>query len=300
MNPTPPRRPAWIEILRPPNLFTVPGDPVAGFFLASCGVLLNGSAVVVPAAVALLAYVSGLVGNDVADFRVDAAERPERPLPSGRVSRPAAVVAMAVAAAAAVGVSLLGGWRLCAAACALLAAVFLYNFALKTRAVLGPLAMGLCRGLSFLMGAVATGWTPVPTDRIPACAVGLLLYVAAVTWIARDETAPANLAVRRWIPAAALAALFLAAYFAWRPCSLRFPVTAVAAVFWALFQATRLRGTAPAAVTRSAVGNLLRNLIFVQAALLFLLDARTANTAAAALLLLWPLNAWTARRFYAS
>jgi 4-hydroxybenzoate polyprenyltransferase len=34
----------------------------------------------------LMSYLAGMVLNDVCDARVDAAERPERPIPSGRVS----------------------------------------------------------------------------------------------------------------------------------------------------------------------------------------------------------------------
>ena len=82
---------AYLELLRLPNVFTAMADVVMGFFFvvvvnvpvdaARLGLLVGASS---------LLYCAGMVLNDVFDFDLDARERPERPLPSGRISRPAA------------------------------------------------------------------------------------------------------------------------------------------------------------------------------------------------------------------
>ena len=73
--PDPGRLRAWLALLRPPNLFTVPGDLVAGFAVA--GGIGAGLWPRLPWVVAasLLLYASGLLLNDWCDRDIDAQER---------------------------------------------------------------------------------------------------------------------------------------------------------------------------------------------------------------------------------
>ena len=179
-----------LQLLRPPNLFTVPGDPLCGALLANHGVL---SWRIVPAVVvSLAAYCAGLVVNDLVDYSEDLRDRPKRPLPSGAVSRRMAVslalffIAIALAAAACVNRLLLLLTAL------LLAEILWYNLLAKKNAFIAPIAMGICRGLSVLVGAAACGPLP-PTSFILhpsscAAAVAITLYIAGVTALARTET----------------------------------------------------------------------------------------------------------------
>ncbi len=174
---------ALLQLLRPPNLFTVPGDPLCGALLASHGVF---SWRPLPAVVISLAsYCAGLVINDLADFSEDLRERPGRPLPSGAVSRGVALalalffigIALAVAALVNGALLLLTGM--------LLAEIFWYNLLAKKNAVIAPIAMGLCRGLSVIVGAAALG---VPPPLALGAAAGITIYIAGVTALARKET----------------------------------------------------------------------------------------------------------------
>jgi hypothetical protein len=54
----------WLQLLRAPNLFTVPGDPIAGFLLATFGVLTSKVIFAVAGSVCL--YAGGLLLNDFA------------------------------------------------------------------------------------------------------------------------------------------------------------------------------------------------------------------------------------------
>lgn len=82
---TPPERArALLELMRPPNLVTAAADVLAGAAVADA--LLDPRLLALVLASALL-YAGSAVMNDVFDARLDARERPERPIPSGRVTR---------------------------------------------------------------------------------------------------------------------------------------------------------------------------------------------------------------------
>lgn len=135
----------------------------------------------------LCLYAAGLILNDLADLEIDRRERPDRPLPSGRIplSR-ARLAAAALLGVAAVCVSLLG--RTAALmGLSLALTIFIYDFGAKQNAWFGPLLMGLCRGQSLLLGAAAAGplraWGPAAW----IAAAVLTLYVAGVTVLSRNE-----------------------------------------------------------------------------------------------------------------
>src|SRR3990170_1349253 len=86
---------AWLQLARVSNTPTVVSNTVAGAVLAST-VAEAGTVAVVAVAMALF-YTAGMILNDVLDFEVDRVQRPERPLPSGAVSRQSAIAAVAAA-----------------------------------------------------------------------------------------------------------------------------------------------------------------------------------------------------------
>ena len=121
--------------------------------------------------------------NDFFDRHIDAVERPERPIPGGRVS---------AAAAATLGAALLVSGALLAArtsraaamtALALAASIAAYDRWGK-RTPIGPVNMGLCRGLNLLLGVASfppklmTVW---PLALLPAA------YICGVTMVSRGE-----------------------------------------------------------------------------------------------------------------
>src|SRR5690349_4677009 len=79
---------AWLQLFRAPNLLTVPGDPLAGFLIATGGNLDSRVAIAVIASLCL--YAAGLAMNDLADLTEDRRDRPNRPLASGAISKGAA------------------------------------------------------------------------------------------------------------------------------------------------------------------------------------------------------------------
>jgi 4-hydroxybenzoate polyprenyltransferase len=191
---------AYAQLVRLPNVFTALAD--IGLGVLACGTMAR----LWPAAGWLFLssaclYCGGIVWNDVFDIEQDRLERPKRPLPSGRVTRAAAVrlgvalVAVGLACAYFAGTAPPAGadgeglWTSAppvAWAGLLSAAILLYDGWLK-RTWAGPLAMGTCRFLNVLLGwtvAVAAGWGWQAGLHL-AGVVGL--YIVGVTWFARTE-----------------------------------------------------------------------------------------------------------------
>jgi 4-hydroxybenzoate polyprenyltransferase len=189
---------AWLQLLRLANVLTAVADVAMGY-LVTHGNLRPPMQFALLAVASCLLYLSGMVLNDVFDAEVDARERPERPIPSGRVSlRSATAVGWAMLASG-VLVSWFAGtvardWRPGAVATALAVGVVLYDAVLK-RTPLAPLAMGACRGLNVLLGMsvgplateVASPYVRWGTPAAILFAIGVGVYIVGVTVFARTE-----------------------------------------------------------------------------------------------------------------
>ncbi|WP_240686915.1 SCO3242 family prenyltransferase [Amycolatopsis suaedae] len=157
---------------------TVLGDTVAG--AAASGVPLRGRRLLLPLSSAAL-YWAGMALNDWADRELDATERPERPIPSGRISPNAALATAGALTAAGLGLAGLGGGRRgLLTATGLAAAVWAYDTVLKPTAA-GPLGMATCRTLDVLLGAGHTDRT------VAGAAAALGVHTLGVTALSTGE-----------------------------------------------------------------------------------------------------------------
>ncbi|WP_174534224.1 SCO3242 family prenyltransferase [Micromonospora chalcea] len=157
------------ELVRAPAALSVPGDVLSG--AAAAGALDRRTPALAGASVLL--YWAGMAANDWADRRLDAVERPERPIPSGRVRPSVALgVASGLTAAGLAVATAAGGRRAAAVALPLAATIWGYDLRAKNTAA-GPAVMAACRGLDVLLGA--SGGRMV--RALPAA-----LTVAAHTW----------------------------------------------------------------------------------------------------------------------
>src|SRR5690606_17408012 len=148
---------AYAQLTRPANVVTAISDVIAGTALAT--LYLTGGDWQWPVDAMLLIgvstmgrYAGGVGLNAVFDARLDAAERPERPIPSGRVSLESAtwfgIFLFAVGVGSAAAVSMLSGLI----AVAIVVSCLVYDKWAKHSVVAGPTVMGLCRGLNLLLG----------------------------------------------------------------------------------------------------------------------------------------------------
>lgn len=197
-----PRTPTFAdlaELVRAPAALSVVGDTLAGLAAARAGaraaaqvgahtgeragapVPIRARHLLLPVASACL-YLGGMALNDYADRHVDAVERPERPIPSGRVTPRAAIAigaALTAGGVAAAGVA--GGRRALGVAVPLAACVWTYDLVAKDRPA-GPFVMAACRGLDVLLGA-----TPGRMRSALPAAAGLTAHTLGVTVLSRGE-----------------------------------------------------------------------------------------------------------------
>ena len=208
----------WFRLLRLPNLLTVPGDPLAGFLLAAAGQAQPAKPLVLAAAAgaSLCLYAFGLILNDLMDLETDLRERPERPLPAGEITVHQARMAAVAMALSGLNLALVAGRSALFVGAALAAVIVLYNAALKRGRVAGLWAMGVCRGLSLLLGVAAARPELFGSPgTVPAAAwvaaAGLTLYVAGFSAVAKREMeAEKDEGAARWLPFAALLPTLLA------------------------------------------------------------------------------------------
>jgi 4-hydroxybenzoate polyprenyltransferase len=179
---------AFLELLRLPNVFTALADVAMGFLFTHDSAQPAAQFTLLALASCSL-YLAGMVLNDYFDRDIDSHERPERPIPSGRITVGFArnlgwtLLATGVVAGWAAGV-VTGTARSGIVASVLAVSVVLYDSVLK-RTPLGPLAMGSCRLLNVLLGMSAAGESFQPIHWVVALGIGT--YIAGVTWFARTE-----------------------------------------------------------------------------------------------------------------
>ena len=189
---------AWLKLLRLPNVFTAVADVTMGY-LVTHGNLQPVAQFAPLMAASCMLYLSGMVLNDVFDFEVDARDRPDRPIPSGRISlRSATAVGWAMLASGALIAWYVsyatGDWRPGLIGSLLAVCIVLYDRVLK-RTPLAPLLMGSCRSLNVLLGMslaplaaeaanLYVQWGTIGSWLIP---LGIGLYIFGVTIFARSE-----------------------------------------------------------------------------------------------------------------
>ena len=185
---------AYLQLTRPANVVTAVADIWAGFAIAGAWDAMATNWIygdqdfwwnllwLSLSTIGL--YGGGVAFNDIADAELDAIERPERPIPSGRVSKKGAIgmasLLLLGGIACAFQVNLwAGGLAVAVACCALL-----YDYWGKHQQVFGPINMGLCRSGNLLLGISVV---PMLLERNWFLAFLPLVYVAAITIISRGE-----------------------------------------------------------------------------------------------------------------
>lgn len=184
----------FLRLMRLANIVTAISDILAGIAIA--GFASTQQWISFPAGQVLLLVLStiglyggGVVFNDVFDAELDKVERPERPIPSGLIKKSSAAMGatalllMGILAAALVHPEGIQSVSAMLAILTALAAV-VYDKWGKHHHWLGPLNMGLCRGLNLLLGISIL---PPLVMQFWYLALVPILYIAAITMISRGE-----------------------------------------------------------------------------------------------------------------
>jgi 4-hydroxybenzoate polyprenyltransferase len=175
----------YLALARISNSPTVVSNTLAGAALAGT-LQLNGMMGFVAIAMVLF-YTAGMYLNDLLDYTIDCRERPERPLPTGIVSRPAAVaVVIALFSSGSMLLWSVGLYPFLSGL-VLIALIICYDRWHKSNP-LSPLLMALCRGMVYVTAFLAFSSHSLFNLLIPGCL--LMLYVVGLTYIAKTENKP--------------------------------------------------------------------------------------------------------------
>ena len=183
----------FLRLMRPANIVTAIADVLAGVAIA-CYVVHHGNAypwqsigLLIFSTIGL--YGGGVVLNDVFDAELDSEERPERPIPSGLITKNAAalfgIILLLAGITAAAGVHT-AGWYSSSAMISVAIAVgaVVYDKWMKHSGFFGPLNMGICRGLNLLLGMSIF---PAALSKYGYIAIVPVMYIAAITMVSRGE-----------------------------------------------------------------------------------------------------------------
>lgn len=182
----------YLQLMRPANLVTAVADILAGLSLAKfifSTDTLSIQTIILLSISTVGLYGGGVVFNDVFDAELDAIERPERAIPSGKVSKQNAII---------LGVLLLAIGIFCASIISSESMIIAFSVAVlalvydkfgKHNTFLGPINMGLCRGGNLLLGM-----SVMISSLQEFWWIGIIpvLYIAAITMISRGEVHGGN------------------------------------------------------------------------------------------------------------
>ncbi len=180
----------YLELMRLPNVFTSMADVAMGFlFVRELTGAIDYWLLAVLLASSSLLYLAGVVLNDVFDLELDSHERPDRPIPSSRISPSAARrfgwgLLFAGAVLGWTAAFLIGSILPGAIVVILVMGIVIYDAGMKFTAI-GPLLMGACRMFNVLFGMSAAGVPFTAEHWVVAGAIGL--YIAGITGFAKTE-----------------------------------------------------------------------------------------------------------------
>jgi len=173
----------YVVLIRPANVLTSICDVLAGLAIASGFGFIGWDALLLILATACL-YAGGIVFNDYFDRHIDIKERPERPIPSGKISPRSAVIfgifLFIIAVAAAFIVGILSG----VLALSIIFFALLYDRWMKHSVVGGPLFMGMARAANLLLGI---SYAAEALHQYYWLGIIPLLFIASITLTSREE-----------------------------------------------------------------------------------------------------------------
>lgn len=217
----------YLQLFRTGNaVMGIVGVAVAAFMAAGTDIADAWANLLISAVVVFMFICGGNALNDYIDYEIDKTAHPERPIPSGRMTRRAALHAALAMLGGSVVVSLFTFDLECilivVIACVLMVS---YEVALKQRGFVGNVTIAVLTGMMFLLGGAVVGDA---ADNVIVALMALLVSVGReiakdIEDMESDEgdrlTLPMRIGPRK---AAALACVFFVAG----------PVLSVAPMVW--------------------------------------------------------------------
>lgn len=172
----------YLQLMRAPAVFTALSNIVAAQLIVTEG-QLQWEILLLLGISSMSLYVSGMILNDCFDYQEDCQDRPERPLPSGRISlKRGWVLGWSFLAGGIISSAAIGYTQLLIALALSGLIVFYNSFAKKN--LYGCVIMGACRYVNWLLGLSTVALNSVHF----ILAAPILIYVSSLTFLSRIET----------------------------------------------------------------------------------------------------------------
>jgi len=158
--------PAHLQIIRPGNVIITGFTVFVGGIIASHGIAVQGFGLLLAAISAALVAAGANALNDYYDVAIDLINRPDRAIPSGRISLSFARLVGWLLIVMGIATGFVVEFRLGLVAVIVATLLWQYNKVLKRTYFRGNLAVALCGGAAFIYGGLAVD--KISASVIPA------------------------------------------------------------------------------------------------------------------------------------
>ncbi len=147
----------YFQLFRISNIFTVPSDILAGYFVTTINNLTPGNYqnILILVFSSIFLYIGGLITNDLFDINIDKIERPKRPLASGKIKESTTILLSILFFGSGIFLAFLLNFASLIISLILVIMILSYNYRLKN-GILRPFLMGGIRSLNIIYGSSTT------------------------------------------------------------------------------------------------------------------------------------------------
>jgi len=171
----------YFQLVRFPGIFTAFTNILLGYSVVqgdNFGLYLLGPLLATSGCL----FLAGMSLNDYFDYEIDKKERPQRPIPSGKIPRKNALSLGIIFLIIANIFSIFVGLETVIVTIAMSLLIFSYDFKIKNFPVLGILTLSSIRFLNVILGT-----SPAFNSEIVYIAIPLAIFVAGISIFARSE-----------------------------------------------------------------------------------------------------------------
>lgn len=174
---------SYFQLVRFPGIFTAFSNILLGFFLSSEFIVDWFNLFPLLAASGFL-FLAGMTLNDYFDYKIDKNERPDRPLPSGKISRKAALyLGIALFIAANISASFVG-FQAIMISIIMTILILAYDIKLKNIKTIGILNLSSIRFLNVILGSSMVLFN----FEIIWISIPITIFIAGISTLAKTES----------------------------------------------------------------------------------------------------------------
>ncbi len=174
---------SYFQLIRFPGIFTAFSNILLGFFIYS-EFVVNWFDLFPLLATSGFLFLAGMTLNDYFDYNIDKNERPDRPLPSGKISRKIALYLGLTLFVAANISAFFVGFQAVIISIIMTILIFAYNIKLKNIKTLGILNLSSIRFLNVILGSSIVLFN----FEIIWISVPIAIFVAGISILAKTES----------------------------------------------------------------------------------------------------------------